>query len=127
MNIVSIQLKKLRKSLDLSQDAFGKKLCVTGVTISRIESGSREATDAFIQLVSKTFGVSEAWLRTGEGEMATVSPQTVVDQMAIDYELSTGKVLLLRAVARAFSELDEETFNRVMEELFAELEVRRNS
>lgn len=122
MKEINKRIKKIRKKLDLSQDAFGKQLCVTGATISRIESGDREATDAFIRLVSQTFSVSETWLRTGEGEMEEPSPESLVERMARDYDLSPGKVMLLRAVARAFRELDEETFQRVMDDLYREMD-----
>jgi transcriptional regulator with XRE-family HTH domain len=121
MKEIRKRLKKLRKDLDLSQDAFGKKLCVTGATISRIESGEREATDAFIKLVSQTFSVREAWLRTGEGEMEESAPLSVAEQLARDHDLSPAKVVLLRAIERAFRELPEDEFQCIVDRMIDEM------
>lgn len=63
------RLLKLRKTLKLSQEKFGKELGVTGAGISKIESGERSLTDTMIKLVCSTHNVNEKWLRTGEGEM----------------------------------------------------------
>ena len=63
------RLKLLRKELSLSQEAFGKKLGVTGAGISKIESGDRSLTEQMILSVCREFNVREEWLRTGFGEM----------------------------------------------------------
>ena len=61
------RLKKIRKSLSLSQEAFGAKLGVTGPGISKIESGDRNLTEQMTLSVIREFNVNENWLRTGEG------------------------------------------------------------
>lgn len=65
------RIKKVRldKDINLSQEAFGKRLGVTGSAISRIESGDRSASDQIILAVCREFNVNETWLRTGVGEM----------------------------------------------------------
>ena len=65
------RIKKVRldKEINLSQEAFGKRLGVTGAAISRIESGDRSASDQIILAVCREFNVNETWLRTGVGEM----------------------------------------------------------
>ncbi len=65
------RIKKVRldKDINLSQEAFGKRLGVTGAAISRIESGDRSASDQIILAVCREFNVNETWLRTGVGEM----------------------------------------------------------
>lgn len=65
------RLKLLRKNLNLSQEAFAKKLGVTGAGISKIESGSRNLTSQMIVSICREFNVNEDWLKTGEGEMFT--------------------------------------------------------
>ena len=63
------RIKELRKSLNLTQDEFGDRLGVVKSSISNIEKGRHGITDQMIKLMVKEFGVSENWLRTGEGEM----------------------------------------------------------
>lgn len=63
------RLKKLRKSLDLTQDKFGFRISVKGNTVAQWESGRNEPADAVILLICREFNVNEEWLRTGQGEM----------------------------------------------------------
>lgn len=84
------RFKQIRqhRSLNLSQEAFGKRLGVTGAAISRIENGSREPSDQIILAVCREFDVNETWLRTGDGEMFNQSSQTVLDELAKEFRLS---------------------------------------
>lgn len=66
---MNTRLKKIRKSLSLSQEAFGKKLGVTGAGISKIESGDRGITEQMILSICREFNVREEWLRNGSGNM----------------------------------------------------------
>lgn len=63
------RIKALRKSLDLSQSAFGDRLGVKQNTVATWESGARTPSDAIIKSICREFGVDEVWLRHGEGEM----------------------------------------------------------
>ena len=66
-----IKLIRNHPSVALSQDAFGKKLGLSGAAISRLESGDRNITDQNILAICREFKVSKEWLCTGEGEMFT--------------------------------------------------------
>lgn len=92
------RLKALRKELSLSQEAFGKKLGVTGAGISRIESGVRSLTEQMILATCREFNVREEWLRDGTGEMfldftedefsraaATLSNDAFVRSLIVEY------------------------------------------
>ena len=63
------RVKMIRKSLSLSQEAFGAKLGVTGPGISKIESGGRNLTEQMMLSIIREFNVNEKWLRNGTGEM----------------------------------------------------------
>lgn len=65
------RIKKIRQdnNIDLSQEAFGKRLGVTGTAISRIENGNRAPSEQIILSICREFRVNEIWLRTGEGKM----------------------------------------------------------
>jgi len=66
---VNERLKNVRKKLLLSQEAFGKRLGVTGAGISKIESGDRGITEQMILAICREFNVREEWLRDGKGDM----------------------------------------------------------
>lgn len=63
------RIKDVRKYSKLSQDAFGKRLGITGASVSRLESGDRDPSDQTILSICREFDVNELWLRTGEGDM----------------------------------------------------------
>lgn len=74
------RVRELRKFLGLSGEKFGEKLGVTRVAISNIENGNRSVTPQMFKAICTTYGVSEEWLRTGEGEMLV--PVTTDDEFA---------------------------------------------
>ena len=63
------RLKKLRKTLDLTQQEFANRLNVGRNNIAGYETGKRSPSDAVISLICREFNVSEEWLRNGVGEM----------------------------------------------------------
>lgn len=63
------RIKKLRQSLGLSQDEFGRRLGVTRGAVTNIELNKVDPKPLFVDLICREFNVSEEWLRTGEGEM----------------------------------------------------------
>ena len=78
----------LRKSLSLSQEAFGKRLGVTGTAISRIEIGNRGITEQMILAICREFNVNHAWFTEGIGEMFANIPETILDELALQFDLS---------------------------------------
>ena len=63
------RLKKLRKTLDMTQQQFADKLGVKRNTVGQWECGINALTDQTIFSVCREFNVNEDWLRTGNGEM----------------------------------------------------------
>ena len=63
------KIKKIRKELDLTQQAFADKIGMKQNTIAQYEMGRTKPSDAIIFSICREFGVNEEWLRTGEGEM----------------------------------------------------------
>lgn len=63
------RIKLLRKALELNQTDFGARIGVKQGTVAAYESGARVPLDSVIVSICREFGVSESWLRSGEGEM----------------------------------------------------------
>lgn len=67
------RIKYLRKNvLNMSQEKFGLELGVNRDVINNIERNrlkNPEQKEPLYQLICSKFGISEKWLRTGEGEM----------------------------------------------------------
>lgn len=63
------QIKELRSHVGLNQTDFGARIGVKQSTIAGWETGQRIPPDSSIVSICREFGVSEHWLRTGEGAM----------------------------------------------------------
>jgi HTH-type transcriptional regulator / antitoxin PezA len=66
---ITQRIKILRKSLNLTQKDFAKKISISTSFQTHIELGQKKVLDRHIMLIVSAFGVNETWLRTGEGEM----------------------------------------------------------
>lgn len=65
---MNTRLRHLRKLLELSQEDFGKRLGVTGASISRLEKGERSITEQMVLSICREYNVREEWLRDGLGD-----------------------------------------------------------
>ncbi len=89
------RIKKLRKSLDMTQQEFADRIGVKRNTIGQYEIGRNEPIDTVINLICREFNVSEEWLRTGSGEMFNPAPTDVLDQLAQKYKLSNAAYIII--------------------------------
>lgn len=89
------RIKKLRKSLDMTQQEFADRIGVKRNTIGQYEIGRNEPIDTVINLICREFGVNEEWLRTGNGEMFSPAPTDVLDQLAQKYKLSNAAYIMI--------------------------------
>ena len=70
---INQRIRNLRKELGLSQKDFGLKIGLGQAAVSRLEQSNVVVIEQNIRLICETFGINEAWLRTGEGERKAVS------------------------------------------------------
>lgn len=89
------RIRKLRKSLDLTQQQFAKKIGTTANVLTHYETGRRNPSSSVINNICKTFDVSEKWLRTGEGEMLLAKPTAALDALAVEHSLSNSDYILI--------------------------------
>lgn len=82
------RIEELRNALNLSQDKFGKVLGVTRTAVCSWETGRRGITEQIIISICKEFNVNRAWLVEGVGDMFTNIPETILDELAMQFDLS---------------------------------------
>ena len=63
------RLKQLRKHLKLTQGEFGRKLGMSDLSVSYMESGRTTLSNQNVNLICLTFKINEEWFRYGTGEM----------------------------------------------------------
>ncbi|NCU30403.1 XRE family transcriptional regulator [Candidatus Saccharibacteria bacterium] len=98
------RVKSLREALGLSQEAFGDKIGVTRASISNIEKGSRNMSDQTVKSICREFNVNYAWLTEGLGDMFSDLPETLLDEVADEYNLDT----LDKELVKRYMQLPEE-------------------
>ena len=101
---ISERVRILRKSLNMSQEAFGERLGVKKAAISKIEKGENGLKEQMIKLICREFNVDYFWLTEGTGEMFTSIPQTLVDSIADEYHLTDE----YKAILEAFLQVPDE-------------------
>ncbi|MCM1492592.1 MAG: helix-turn-helix domain-containing protein [Muribaculaceae bacterium] len=89
------RIKKLRKSLDMTQQDFADRIGVKRNTIGQYEIGRNEPIETVINLICREFNVNEEWLRYGEGEMFNPAPTDALDQLAQKYKLSNADYVMI--------------------------------
>lgn len=62
------RIKEIRKTFDMTQAEFSSKIGLSRNFIAQIETGAKMPSDRTISDICREFGVSENWLRTGNGE-----------------------------------------------------------
>ena len=73
------RVKEIRKAKGLTLEKFGDKIGLKKNSISQIENGKNELTEANSKAICREYNVNEEWLKNETGEMFLVDRQ---DQIA---------------------------------------------
>lgn len=82
------RVKEIRKSLGLTLEKFGEKLGVKKGAISAIENNNRNLTEQMAKSICREYNVNYDFLTYGDGEMFDDLPQTIIDELCSQYNLS---------------------------------------
>nr|UWF91270.1 MAG: helix-turn-helix domain protein [Bacteriophage sp.] len=80
------RVRSVRKELNLTLEKFGEKLGVSKGAISAIEIGTRNLTEQMTKSICREYNVNYDYLVNGEGEMFDDLPQTVLDELCMQYD-----------------------------------------
>ena len=82
------RVKEIRKTLNLTLEKFGEKLGVGKTAISNIEKGNRNLTEQMTKSICREYNVNYDYLIHGDGDMFDDLPQTIIDELCSQYNLS---------------------------------------
>lgn len=100
------RIRVLRTELGLTLAKFGEALGVSNQAVSAVESGKAAVSNRTRSAIVREFGVSEIWLRTGEGEM--FPPKTRAEELAAFFHVLEGDPDGIKArLVSALAALDE--------------------
>lgn len=80
------RILEIRKTLSLTMDKFGEKLGVQKSAISKIEKDKVNLSDQMARSICREYNVNYDYLMYGEGEMFSDLPQTVLDELCMQYD-----------------------------------------
>ena len=95
---INERIIQLRTALKLNQTELGANIGLKQGAVSKMEQPGGTVSDRNIKQFCDTFGVSETWLRTGDGEMfATPEGKDVFDVLREQYHMTPVEERILRA------------------------------
>lgn len=124
MSEISDRIKEIRAAKGLTMEQFGARIGLGKSAVNKIEKGINGTTDQTIQSICREFGVSETWLRTGEGQMLDDAADSVLDRLAAEYHLDDRKRAILTAFLK-LSPADQDAILRYVDGVAAELSAQQ--
>ena len=111
MTTLNERIREVRKYLGLSQKDFAEKVGISQRSVSWGEQPGNNVPDSTIKSLCIVFRLSEAWLRTGEGEMLEQPETFSLDR----YLKENGCTALEMEIVKAYFELDFDTRQKVFD------------
>lgn len=109
---MNTRLKRIRKSLGLSQEKFGEKIGLKKNSLSQLENGVNTITDRIINDVCREFYISPEWLRYGTGEMHIQSNDKLSMYVS---EITDGDDDFIKDLIEVYMELDQSSKDALKE------------
>lgn len=110
------RIKAVRDKLDITQEDFAQKIGTKRNTVTNYEAGRREPMESTIKSICREFNVNYDWLKDGEGEMFDAVPETLVDELAQEFNLDDLDRRIILGYLQ-LSESDRGTIKRYIQSL----------
>lgn len=107
------RIRSIRKELGLTLEKFGEKLGVKKNSISQLENGKNSLTDQMTKSICREYNVNYDYLMDGEGEMFDDLPQTVLDELCVQYDLDD----LDKSLVEMYLEMPEQLRSYLKQEI----------
>lgn len=114
------RIKEVRKANNLTMEQFGARIGLGKSAVNKIEKCINGTTDQTIQSICREFGISESWLRTGDGPMLDDTADSILDRLAAEYHLNDRKRAILTAFLK-LSPADQDAILRYVDGVVAEI------
>lgn len=91
------RVKAVRLENGLAQKEFARRIGLAQTSYSSVETGVSPVQERHIISICSEFGISESWLRTGEGDMYADEDAMLLESLSNRYRLTPGDLATLRA------------------------------
>lgn len=116
------RVREIRKAKGLTLEKFGDKIGLKKNSVSQIENGKNELTEANAKAICREYNVSEKWLKNEAGEMFLVDRQEQIAKLTADLfkgEKKSFKERLILALA-GLDESEWEMLEKIAEKIARE-------
>ena len=96
METINSRIKNFRKSKELNQSDFAKRIGITQRGVSHIEQDGHNVSDVTIKSICHEFNISEAWLRNGIEPIFTPTDTFSLDSFVKDRGMSDLELRILK-------------------------------
>ena len=120
MSEINDRIKQVRKTKGLTMEQFGARIGLGKSAVNKIEKGINGTTEQTVQSICREFGVSEVWLRTGDGPMLDDTSGSILDRLVAEYHLDDRKRAILTALLK-LSPADQDAILRYVDGVVAEI------
>ena len=101
MDTIGQRIYHLRKVLNLSMEKFGEKICITKSSVNSLEKDVNSPSDQTFKLICKEYNVDPFWLKTGEGDMFTAIPESIIDSLVDEFDLDSRDRFIIETYLQA--------------------------
>ena len=105
------RIKRIRKSLNMTQEEFSKKIELSRNFIAQVEIGTKTPSNRTISDICKIFDVNEEWLRNGTGEMFVQKTKDEQISEMLGEIQKAGEDTFKHRLVSALANLDEDGWN----------------
>ena len=91
------RIKMVRLENGISQKEFARRIGLAQTSYSSVETGASPVQERHIISICSEFGISDAWLRTGEGDMYADEDAILLESLSNRYRLTDDDLAALRA------------------------------
>ena len=107
METISMRIVQAIDALGINKSEFARKINVTPAYISKLSKKLESVpSDRTIADICREFGISETWLRTGEGEMFL--PADADEELAkVLAEIKLSDDSIIKAIIKSYWRLDD--------------------
>ena len=102
------RIKRIRKSLNMTQEEFSKKIELSRNFIAQVEIGTKTPSNRTISDICKIFDVNEEWLRNGTGEMFVQKTKDEQISEMLGEIQKAGEDTIKHRLVSALANLDED-------------------
>ena len=93
-NKIGKRIQHFREHFGLKQGEFSREIKMSQTTVSRVESGEKQPSKAFLNAMEVRYGINPDWVITGKGSMLLKAENYIIKGIELFGEIEMGEGLV---------------------------------